>query len=192
MTFKLLFSLLWIFLSTGAYVHYFWSILQWQTKPHMFTWLIFSVLLISSFAIQTEYEGGLWTYIILSELIGCFLAFLLSLKYGEKHITLSDKIFLALAFGALALWLLFDLPTLSVILIILVDLFALLPTFRKSFSRPQEETIVLYLVSGFIFIFSLLGMQNYSFLTVWHQTAIILFDWGLAAFILLRRYQLTK
>jgi hypothetical protein len=116
----------------------------------------------------------------------------LSLKYGEKHITFLDTVFLAFAFTAFALWLLFDLPTLSVILIILVDFFALLPTFRKTFSKPHEETIVMYLVSGFIFGCSLLGMQNYSFLTVGHQMAIILFDWALVGFILVRRYQLNK
>ena len=139
---KLLFSLLWIFLSLWAFLHYFWSIYKWQTKPHMFTWLIFSVLLVSSFAIQTEYEWWLGTYIVLSELIGCFLAFLLSLKYGEKHITLSDKIFFTLALVAFILWLVFDLPTISVIFIILVDLFVLLQPIENLSQNPKRKQLL--------------------------------------------------
>lgn len=189
---KLIFSIWGIILSFWAYIHYFYSIFKKQTKPHVYTWFIFSLLMISSFSIQSTYNGGIGTVVIFVELIGSIITFLLALKFGEKQITRLDTVFMTLALLSLVLWFLFKLPTISIILIMCVDIFALLPTYRKCFYKPHEETIVMYLVSVLIFSFSLLGMENYTFLTVWHQSEIILFDGMLVLFILLRRYQLKQ
>ncbi len=192
MNIKLFFSIIWILLSVGAYLHYYYSILKGQTKPHMYTRLTLTVLLGISFGIQFTNGGGFGAYVVLIEFIGALIAFLLALKYGEKHITSLDTVFLSLAFLSLLFWIFLHQPVISMILIICTDVFALLPTYRKCFSKPYEETIIIYLVSGFIFIFSLLSIDTYTFLTIGHQLAIILIDWGLTFFILIRRYQLTK
>ena len=117
---------------------------------------------------------------------------MLALKYGEKQITFSDKVFLSGAIATIIAWLIFKAPYVSTSLIIIIDFLALLPTYRKSYMKPYEETIVMYFVSGCIFLSSLLAIEYYSFLTTGHQIAIILFDWGLVIFILMRRKILTK
>lgn len=192
MELKLVFSLFGMLLSLGAFLHYFWSIKRGETKPHVYTWLIFSLLLTPSYFIQVANGGWFGTYVLLIELLGCISVFLLALKYGEKHITVSDKVFLGWAIITIFAWLIFKAPYISTCLIIIIDFFALLPTYRKCYMKPHEETIIMYLISGGIFLSSLLAIEHYSFLTMGHQISIILFDWGLVLFILLRRKILKK
>ena len=192
MELKIIFSIIWIILTLGAFAHYFWSIWKWKTKPHVFTWLIFSILLGISFFIQRDHGGWVGTWVLAADFICCFIAFIVAIKYWEKNITFSDKIFLTGAVLSIIAWLIFKAPYISTMLITLIDFFALLPTYRKCWNKPQEETIVMYFVSGCIFLFSLLAIENYSFLTTWHQAAIILFDWWLVLYIVTRRKMLQK
>lgn len=192
MDLKLIFSILWTILVLGVYIHYIHSILKWKTKPHSYTWLIFAIILFLSFTIQTNHSWGFGSYILLFEAIWCSTIFLFSLKYGEKEITRSDTLFLIMAFISILLWIIFDLPVWSTILIICIDFFALLPTFRKSYKKPYEETTIMYFIWGFIFLLSLLAIDDYNFLTTWYQIAVIIFDWGLVLFLLQRRRMLSK
>ncbi len=187
MELKLIFAFTGIILTIWSFIHYFWSIKKWDTKPHIFTWIIFTLLLWISFLIQKENGWGVWTYILLAAFICCFTISLLAYRYGEKNITFSDKCFLTWGILALMSWVVFSQPFISVMLIILIDLFAVLPTYRKTWNKPFEETTVMYAVSGITYILSLLAIENYSFLTTWHQIAIIIFDLGLVAYILMRR-----
>ncbi len=187
MELKLFFSIVWISLAIWAFWHYYYSIIKWNTKPHIYTWLIFSLILTPSFFIQSQHWWWLWTYVLLVELIWCFITFLLAIHYWEKQITKLDKIFLLWAIITIIMWLILDQPIVSTVLIIMIDFFALLPTYRKTWNKPFDETIVMYIISGLIFFSSLLAIEQYNFLTTWHQIAIILFDWGLVLYILVRR-----
>ena len=187
-----MFSIVGAVLLVGVMGHYYHGIFKWVIKPHAYTWLIFSVMNGVSFFIQIAVGGWLGSYIFWLNFFFCFAIFLLSLKYGEKNITKSDTLFLSLAGLLIVFWLILDLPVISTVLIICIDLLALLPTFRKSYSKPNEETVVMYIMSAVIFWLSILGIQDYSFLTVWHQTGIIVFDLSLALFIVTRRIQLKR
>lgn len=190
MDIKLLFSIFWIILLIGMFAHYYYGIFKWKIKPHSYTWLIFTLILTLSFFIQLDNDGWWWTYVLGLDAVACGITFLLALRYGEKDIKKSDKISLWLALFAIILWLIFDLPLISVILIILIDFFWLVPTIRKSYMKPHEETITIYLLSWVMFLFSALAIENYSFLTVWHQLAIVIFDWGIVLFLFMRRQML--
>jgi len=187
MELKLFFTIIWILLTLWAFSHYFFSIYKWITKPHSYTWFTFSLLLLISFFIQKENGGWLWVWVLFTDFICCFIAFLAALKYWEKNITQSDKIFLLWAMISLISWLILKQVYISAILIIIIDIFAILPTYRKSWTKPNEETIIIYLVSGLIFMASLLAIENYNFLTTSHQITIITLDWWLVVYLLVRR-----
>lgn len=192
MEIKLIFSIIWIVLLIIAFGHYYYSIFKWETKPHVYTWLLFSLLLTTTFFIQSSHGWWLGTYILLADSIACIITFIIALFYGSKNITLLDTLFLVWWIIAIIMWLIFDQPVISTILIILIDFIALLPTYRKCWSEPYEETVVIYFISGLIFLSSFIAIENYSFLTVWHQIAVITFDWGLALYIIIRRKLVNK
>ena len=192
MELNLIFSIVWIILSLGAFIYYYYSILKWDTKPHIYTWLIFTISLGTAFIVQIQTGGGYGSYVTLMEFFGCFIAFILGLKYGEKNITRFDTLCFILALIALLLYLNFRLAVVSTILIILVDLLAIIPTYRKSFLKPHEETIVIYIMSAWVYIFSIAWLTQYSFTTYGYALSIVLADILFVAYVLWRRKQLQK
>ena len=191
MDLKILFSILWILLSLGAFFHYYYSILQWKTKPHIYTWLIFSLSLGTAYIIQLQNGGGYGSYVTLVEFLWCLVVLLLGSKYGEKNISTSDTLCLVLALLALFLYLNFRLAVISTMLVITIDILAIIPTYRKSYMKPYEETIVLYLISAWIYVFAIMWLATYEFATFWYPLAIMVTDIIFVLFILIRRKQLS-
>lgn len=76
--------------------------------------------------------------------------------------------------------------------LILVDLLAIIPTYRKSYLKPYEETIVIYIMSASVYMFAFIGLQDYSFTTYGYIISIVIADLLLVAFLLIRRKQLTE
>lgn len=187
MEIKLILSSVWILLSLGAFIHYYYSILKWETKPHIYTWLIFSLSLGTAFIIQLQSGWGYGAYVTFIEFLWCFIALLLWLNYWEKNITKSDTVCLMLAVFTLFLYLSFKLAVISIILVIIIDTLAIIPTYRKSFHKPHEETIVIYLISAWVYVFAILWLESYSFTTYWYPLAIMLADIVFVLYILWRK-----
>lgn len=187
---KLILSILWTFISLWAFLYYYYSILKWDTKPHIYTWLIFWISLWTAFVIQVNNNAGYGAYVTFMEFAGCLIAVLLALRYWEKNITKFDTLCFTLALLSLVLYLIFKTAVVSTILIILVDILAIIPTYRKSFNKPNEETIIIYIMSFVIYIFAIAWLTSYTFSTYWYPLSIMLADLLLVAFILSRRKQL--
>jgi len=136
---KLFFTLIWVALSLWAFLYYYYSILKWDTKPHIYTWLIFAISLATAFIVQVQSGGWYGSYITLVECIGCLIAVALWVKYWEKNITRFDTVCFIWAMLSLILYVNFKLAIVSTILIILVDVLAIIPTYRKSFSKPMKK-----------------------------------------------------
>lgn len=60
MELNLIFSIIWIILSLGAFIYYYYSILKWDTKPHIYTWLIFTISLGTAFYSTNTNRGRIW------------------------------------------------------------------------------------------------------------------------------------
>lgn len=189
---KLLFSVVGGIISVGAFLYYHYSIVRGQTKPHIYTWLVFTLSLAIAFVIQ--FQNGAWygAYITLAEFLWCFVVFLLSFKYWEKNITLLDTLCLVLALLSMWLYLALRLDVISTILIILIDLLAIIPTYRKVFWKPQEEAIVFYIISGAVFWFSILWLTQYNFTTYAYPLSVVVLNYLLVVLIAIRRYQLQN
>ena len=190
MDFKIIFTVLWTLLSLGAFIYYYYSILKGDTKPHIYTWLIFTISLGTAFIVQIQTGGWYGSYVTLVEFFCCFIAFALGLKYGEKNITSFDTLCFVLALIALSLYLSFELAIISTILVIIVDVLAIIPTYRKSYSKPDEETIVVYIMSAWVYLFAILWLASYTFTTYWYALSIVVADILFVAFVLWRRKQL--
>ena len=121
--------------SVGASIIFIVSLLPYlrdtlkhKTKPHLYSWLIWSILLsINTVAVYND--GGGWGVIAIGiNALVCSMICLLSLKFGTKNITHFDTITVMAALGAILMWLYTNNPLLSVILITLIDFAAFLPT----------------------------------------------------------------
>jgi hypothetical protein len=160
----------------AARAPYFWSVLKNKTKPHVFTWVLWSVL--TAIAAAAQYAGqagpGAWATGLTA--ITCVFIALLSLRKGEKNITRSDWAFFVVALISIPLWQITNNPLAAVFLVTTIDALAYGPTFRKSFVKPHEEMVWNFAVSNLKHVASLFAMTAYTFTTVLYPAVLFVMN----------------
>ena len=187
-----IFGVISVVISFSATVFYVVSIFRGQTKPHLFTWIVWTILPAIGFFAQRHDDAGAGSWASGLTAIDCFFITLLALKYGEKHFTRSDKIAFAASLSAIIPWVLTKDPLGSVILISLIDLVAFYPTFRKSWAKPREENLTTYAVASAMMVFSLLAMEAFTVTTLLYPAAFASGNLVFVVFCLWRRRVLKE
>lgn len=185
--FKLVISILAILLTIWSYSIYIKDILQKKTIPHTFTFLIWSISSAITFGLQVVGGAGVGAWITASVTIIVFAIFLLSLKYGEKNITLLDKLFLLTSICALGLWLLAQQPLISLGLLILSGLVAMAPTIRKSWHNPWSETLYYWELNAFRHALGIFALESVNLLTLLYPATWAVTNLFFSVLLILRR-----
>ena len=151
-------------LTVCSYFPYIKSILKNETKPHLYTWLIWTFTQgIAATALFYTDLGFSFSVILLGFLL-CFLVFVLSFKYGIKEKSKTDLFFLFLAVLSILIWFFTGTPLYSVILISIVDGLGYVPTIRKTIKNYRTENIHFWVINTFVCIFLLLSLDIFSFI----------------------------
>lgn len=168
--------------------------LVWQNKikPHAITHLVWSIILGLNLAIQIFSGVGIGSILLATNLAASFLIFLLCYLKGYIVYDKIDWICFALAIFTVLLWLITKTPLYSVILSCAIDWLALLPSFRKSFTKPREDSSLTFFLSGTEYLLSLPSYRVLSFTTVLYPVFVLSIDYIYAAFIQIRRFQLKR
>ncbi len=163
-----------------------------RTKPHAYTWLIWSILTGIGFVTQVLYNAGIASIALglTSLLTGiiCIAAF----YKGEKDIRPVDTASLIGAGVALLFWILTSDPTTTLFLLILIDALGFVPTFRKAYAHPLQETATTHLMSVVKYILVLVALESYSIYTYLYPAYLTLINSSLVTYLLFRRTFLAK
>ncbi|MGH3428381.1 MAG: hypothetical protein ACRDQZ_12575 [Mycobacteriales bacterium] len=170
-----------------GFVIYLRGVFRGNTRPHAFSWLIWSSLNAIAFGVQITEHGGAGSLVSAAVCLGTFTVFVSALFRGEKVIVLSDWICLGGAALSALTWVITNRPLLSVVLITVIDAFGSFPTFRKAFHKPREESIVLYALDSAAFVAALIALERRSFETTLFPAFVTIVDATLVVMILLRR-----
>ena len=151
---------------------YISDILKKKTKPHLYTWVIWTPLTFMAFfsQIADNAGAGAWTTGVTAML--CLIILALSVKYGTKDITKSDKVMLAGVIAAGALFLVVRNALLSIILETFIDVAAFYPTIRKSIKKPYEETLSTHNLAALKHFISLFALEKVSVITALYPSAV--------------------
>lgn len=180
-----------IIMTLAGYFYYFRDIFKGKTKPHAYSWLVWALLTAIAFVGQLSDNGGPGAYVTGVTAGISFLIFFLALKRGEKNITRSDKANLAAALLAIIPWLLTDNPVFSVILITIIDFLGFVPTIRKSWDKPYEETLIHYVFAGLKFVLAIIALDNYSLTTWLYPASLVAANLLFVIMLVIRRKQLA-
>lgn len=170
-----------------AFFPYFRDILRRRTKPHAFTWSVWSVIMSISFVASLSKGGGYGAYAIGATAVACAATFVASLFRGEKDIARLDEMGLAAASVGILLWILTDSPLLAVIIVSLTDFAGFIPTFRKAYGKPWEETLSMYAMSGFSIALSIFALQSINPTTVIYPATVFASNYAFITMVMLRR-----
>lgn len=175
-----------------SYIPYFRDILAHRTKPHAFSWFVWGILTLISFASQISDDAGPGAWVSGFTAVIGLVIFFFALKVGKRNIARSDWLMLAGAGLALLMWFITKTPLLSVILITIVDFFGFLPTIRKSYDRPYEETLSTFALSGLKYVVAIFALDNVSVITALYPIYLIGANAFFITLLYVRRKQVDR
>ncbi len=192
MHYKEVFSVLAIALTLYAFYPYIRSILRGETRPHVFSWVIWASTTLIVFFAALAGGGGVGAWPIgVSSLLTIYIALLAYRHRGDASITRTDKAFFAAAMASLPLWYFTADPLWAVVVLTMVDLLGFGPTLRKAYDHPFEEKPLFFGLFALRNLIVVAALEHYSLTTVLFPALIALACMLLIGIILIRRRQLT-
>lgn len=171
--YKELFSAVAIGLTLVAFLPYIISILAGKTNPHVFSWVIWGITTVIVFGAQLSDHGGVGAWPTgVSGAITFLVAFLAYRKRDDITITFADWGFFLLALLSLPFWYVTSNPLWAVVILTTVDLMGFIPTFRKAFFYPFEESLWFFAIMAVRNAFATLALEHYSLTTILFPVAI--------------------
>lgn len=174
-------------IALGGNIPYLRDAFNQKVKPHPYTWLVWTIVSGITFFGQLQKGAGLGALPAGVAELFTISIFIFSLRYGFKYIVKTDKYFLAAALLGLIPWIISDDPTFSVIVAVIIDLVAFVPTIRKTWRNPRSETPVLYGANVIRHVLTLFSLQAYNVATTLHSIAMIVTNSVMTGIILLKR-----
>ena len=164
---KELLSAVAIVLTLVAFLPYIRSILRGNTRPHVFSWVIWGSTTFVVFLAQLADRGGVGAWPIgISGVITLCVAVLAYLKKSDATITRVDWLFLGMAMTALPFWYVTADPLWAVVILTAVDVLGFGPTIRKAYSFPHEEPLTFYLIFIVRNVIAIAALEHYSLTTI--------------------------
>ena len=185
MDIKLILTVIAITLASVGYIPYIRDILRGKTKPHAFSWFIWSIdSYIGGFA-QLSKGGGIGSFIaITAATVSLWIAYMGYKRSGIKY-SKSDWICLTISLLAIPIWVITDEPLLAVIIISFIDVVAFWPTIKKSMKKPGEETLGTYVLSTIKHSLAVASQQQYNLVTVLYPATLAI-STGFLVLLLIR------
>jgi len=161
-------------LAVAGNIPYLLDVIKRRIQPHPYTWLVWSLVSGIIFFGQLVKGAGIGALPTFAAEVFTIIIFIFSLRNGFKNIIRRDTYFLTLALVGIIPWLLTKDPTISVIIVVAIDLIAFMPTIRKTWVYPKTETPVLYSMNVLRHILALFSLQAYNIATTLHSILMII------------------
>lgn len=174
-------------LAAGNAFVYIRDIFAGNTRPHIYTWLIWTILTAIGFLGQIKGGAGAGAWATGVSLILCVVILALSVKYGTNDITNLDRLCLFLAILSIIPWVLTQNAVLSVILATIADIVGFIPTMRKTWNAPKSESVESMYLDALKHTLAIASLQNYSLLTWFNPAGILVAKIAIIAEITYRR-----
>lgn len=149
-----------------AYAPYLRDIKRGKTKPHPYSWFVWGLTTVIILALQVSHGAGAGAYTTATVATVAFVVSALGFRNGKKDITRLDTAFFIAALSAIGIWLFAKQPTLSMVLLVTIDMLGIAPSVRKAWNKPYEETLSTWGLNSLRHALSILAIQTYSLLTL--------------------------
>jgi len=144
-------------------IPYMVSIVKGETKPHQFTWLIFTIM--NGIVMVSQFLEGARASVIISVIffLGSFLETLLAFKYGVRDSSRYDRFLFGCALATIVLWAFTRNNALAIWLTVLIDVFATTMLVLKIKRHPGSEPFWLWFIATVAFVFTCLSLADKPF-----------------------------
>jgi hypothetical protein len=192
MDFKIFAGLITVILAVISYGFYLGSVATKQTKPHVYSWLLWSILAGVGFIGQISDKAGPGAWNTGITAIACFTVFVVSLRYGDKYLSKKDKFLLGLAFIAVFVQILTSNHNIAVTLATLTALIGFFFTLKKAYIKPFEDSWPTFFINANRNLISLFALSTISYLTFFYPFMMMLANISVVVMILARKKLILK
>jgi len=192
MMFSSFFGVLGSIIAILAFVPYLWHMYKGTTKPHVVSWFLWGLLQVIAFFAQVSRGAGAGAWVTGVTAGLCWLIAFLAMMKGETTITRSDRYVFAGALAGVVLWQVTNNPVYAAILVTVTDMLAFIPTYRKGYCKPNEETSSQFAISAIRSLFSVVALESYSLTTWLYPASLVITDGVFVVMVLMRRAQLER
>jgi hypothetical protein len=189
MDYRITLGVLAVLVGFVGYAYYFRDMFRGKTKPHAFSWFVWSILTGIAFAAQVTSNAGPGAWVTGVTAVVCFIIFLYALCKGKRDFPLADWLCLAASIIAILLWWATSNPFWSVILISVTDMVAFVPTFRKAYHKPYEETLAQYILASCKSALGIAALRSFSVTTWLYLATLVIMNGAFAVMLVWRRSQ---
>jgi hypothetical protein len=192
---KVLIGCVTVALSVCGLGHFVLDALWGESRPHMYSWLIWTIVnSIAWYNQWTHHAGpGAWSTLVMTVLSGIIFLIALGQYMSQKsdhRITAIDQWCLGGAVVSVMLLVLFKSGPISIIAATATDVFAFAPTLKKVWHHPRTEPASNYTLNTIRQTIVLCAIGSYNFVTLLFPVTLIFFNGLTVATIVLRRRQL--
>lgn len=190
---KELTTLIAIALGVVAYYSYFRDVLAHKTRPHPYSWFVWGLTSGLIFVQQLAGGAGVGAYTTASITVISLAVCGLSVKLTRRaDITRTDTLVLAAALLATVLWLAAEQPVIAMILLVSAEMLGFIPSFRKAWRKPKQETLSMWTLNGLRHGITLFALESYNLVTVLNPAAWATANLSFACMLVIRRHKLRS
>ena len=182
-----LIGILAVAISFAGYVPYLHDMFRGKTKPHIFSWIIWVILEFTSFGIQVKNGAGSGAWVTFFSALVAVIVVIYAFRHRKLNITKIDWVCFFGALFSLVLWLVFHQPLLAAILLSSTDLLAFIPTFRKSWKLPYDETLFEYSMASLKFTVAFFAFNSFTLAAVIYPAYLVIANLTFVVYALIRR-----
>ncbi|QQG37765.1 MAG: hypothetical protein HYS26_04030 [Candidatus Kaiserbacteria bacterium] len=180
-----------VIIGLASYVPYFRDIFAGTTKPHPFSWFVWTLITGITFFAQVTAGGGLGAWATGATMVANFAVVLLALRRGERGITKIDWACFVGALAGILVWALTKNPLAAVLIVTVVDALAFAPTVRKAYEKPRSETLSLFVWGVVKYALAIPALAIFNFTTVLFPASVIVLNVLFVGVVLIRRRQVS-
>ena len=158
------------------YLPYLIGVIKQTLHPHAFSWIIFTVITATVGLAQLSEGAGAGSWATGATAVTTFLIAGFAVRNGGCRITRFDIISLLGALVAIPVWIISDNPLLAIIILTGIEALGFLPTYRKAWKYPFDESQLAFSLTITKYSLALGAMQAYTIATVLFPAALILFS----------------
>jgi hypothetical protein len=197
MSTKALLGCITVALSTAGLGHFVFDALWGKSRPHIYSWLIWTVVNAIVWLNQWSHNAGpgAWSTFMMMVLSGViFVIALWQWRMGtaDHRLTTMDQWCLGGAVVSIAFLITFETGPISILAATMTDGLAYLSTYRKIWSHPQSEPASNYALNTVRQGIVILAIGSYNFVTLVFPVSLIFLNLVTVAMIYVRIRQLAE
>ncbi len=165
-----------------AYAHNTW---KGDTKPNRVTWVLWTVAPLIAFFAQISEGVGIGALLSLAIGVGPLLVLAASFANKKSYwqVSRSDLICGAVSILALILWFITGTGIVAIVLSMVADFMASVPTLIKAYRNPETESSTAFLAGIIATIITIFSLSRWNFASVGFPVYLLLNGTALFVFI---------